>query len=224
MLRDNNDYRKLIGMILYLATNSRPDISASVSILSQKVTCPTLTDMNELKRTIRYLKGTRSHQLMLSNALCEQSLQCFTDANFAEDQITRKSNSGFVCFLNGGAVSWCCRRQDIVAQSSTEAEFIALSEACKELLWLQKLVKAFDVATTEPLTDSQSSIKLVENDRYSSRTKHIDTRYKLATHLVANGSIILKYIETENNIADIFTKPLASIKTKHFVKLLNLID
>lgn len=89
ILPDNNEYRKLIGMLLYLSTNSRPDISASVAILSQKVSQPTQTDMNEAKRIVKYLKGSINLKLSLSNVLGEQKLTVFSDANWAEERESR---------------------------------------------------------------------------------------------------------------------------------------
>lgn len=226
-LTDNSEYRKLIGMLLYLTTHSRPDIAASVSILSQKVSKPNQTDMTEVKRIIKYLKGTQSLKLRLSNDLCDQNLIAYSDANWAEDKSTRRSNSGYLCSINGGSVSWCCRRQDIIALSSTEAEYVALTETCKDVIWLKRLLKFFDLTFTEPitiLTDSQSCMKMIVNDKFSNRTKHIDTKFHFTKELVSKGEIKLKYIETENNAADLFTKPLASIKMKHLRTLAGLID
>ena len=175
-LQDNHEYRQLIGMLLYLTTHSRPDISASVSILSQKISKPNQTDINEVKRVIRYLKGTKNFKLKLSNALREQSLFSFSDANWAEDRNTRKSNSGYLCNVNGGAVSWSCRKQDLIALSSTEAEYIALSETCKETIWLKRLMKLFDANDCSPtliLTDSQSCLKMINFGPPSTEAEYI---------------------------------------------------
>jgi hypothetical protein len=226
-LKDNNEYRSLIGMLLYLATHTRPDISASVAILSQKVSKPTNTDMNEVKRVIRYLKSTENLKLMMSNALCEQNLTSFSDSNWAEEKAGRKSNSGYFCRLNGGAISWCCRKQDITALSSTEAEYIALSETCKETLWLKRLLKFFDLDSvdgTTIFTDSQSCMNMIKNDKFSNRTKHIDTRFHFTKDLVSSKSIKLNYVETENNVADLFTKPLGPTRIKYLRELIGLVE
>jgi hypothetical protein len=141
-LENNEEYRKLIGMLLYLAVHSRPDISASVTILSQKIVKPTRTDLNEVRRIIRYLKGTKNLVLLLSRTEGQPDLISYSDANWAEEP-TRRSNSGYICSVNGGAISWSCRRQDIVTLSSTEAEYVALSETCKEIIWLERLLEFF---------------------------------------------------------------------------------
>lgn len=138
-LINNHDYRKLIGMLLYLTTHSRPDVAASVSILSQRVSKPRNADLNEVKRLIRYLKSTANLKLQLSNCTNKQVLYAFSDANWAECMTTRKSNSGYACFVNGGMVSWCCRKQNLITLSSTEAEYVALSETCKEITGLTTL-------------------------------------------------------------------------------------
>jgi hypothetical protein len=224
-LESNDEYRRLIGMLLYLSTHSRPDITASVSILSQKVSNPSDVDMTEVKRIIKYLKGTKDLKLVLCNDLSDQNLIAYSDANWAEDKVTRKSNSGYMCCINGGPISWCCRRQNLVALSSTEAEYIALSETCKEVLWIKSLIKFFDIITTEPIcvfTDSQSCMKMINNDKFSNRTKHIETKYHFSKSLILSKQIVLKYVETENNVADLFTKPLVHAKIKHLRELANL--
>lgn len=201
-------------MLLYLTTHTRPDIAASISILSQKVSKPRQIDMTEVKRVIKYLKGTINERLMLSSALGESQLKSFSDANWTEDKETRKSNSGYFISLYDGAISWSCRKQEIIALSSTEAEYVALSETSKEVIWIQKLLKFFDFSNSEEalmFTDSQSSMKLIKNDKFSNRTKHIDTEYHFTRDLVLKGAIKLHYVATEDNIADMFTKPLASV-------------
>lgn len=138
-LMDNTQYQKLIGSLLYLSVNSRPDIAASVSILARKVSAPTQEDWTELKRVLKYLKGTSNYFLRLSDNNAERDvLRGYADANWAEDRQDRKSNSGYVFQINGGTISWTCRKQTCVSLSSTEAEFVALSEACKEVLWIRK--------------------------------------------------------------------------------------
>ena len=141
LLPSNEEYRKLIGMLLYLTTNSRPDIAASVSILSQKVTKPRDIDWNEVKRIIRYIKGTRDLKLYLSSEKCSENVFAFSDANWAEDREDRKSNSGYYCSINGGAISWSCTKQNVIAMSSTEAEYVALSETCKEVSWIKRIAQ-----------------------------------------------------------------------------------
>jgi ribonuclease HI len=226
MLKSNNMYRKLIGMLLYVSNNTRPDISASVAILSKKVSAPTKTDLNEVRRTVRYLNGTKFLKLKLSDETKSPDLHIYSDASWAEDPSDRKSNSGYCCLLNGGTVSWCSRKQDIVALSSTESEFIALTESCKELKWIRMMVKSLKEVTVPEkitvLTDSQSSMKLITNQKFSNRSKHIDTRFYYVKQLVEEGQIELKYCQTDLNIADMFTKPLGSLKIQQLRRMAGL--
>lgn len=214
-LPSNCEYRKLIGMLLYLSTNSRPDIATSISILSQSVEGPYDNDLNEVRRVIRYLKGTKELKLKLSDKNKDQGVFGYSDANWAEDMRDRKSNSGYCIFVNGGLVSWCCKKQNIVALSSAESEYIALTDTSKELTWMKNIVKALDISYNEPTviyTDSQSCISLIKNQRFSNRTKHFDTRYHYIKDEVEQGRILLKYCPTANNTADIMTKPLDNVK------------
>lgn len=141
VLDNNNEYQRLIGCLLYIAVNTRPDIAANVSILAQRVSSPRNCDWNELKRVVRYLKGTADLKLVLgSNEHKDDPVFGYADANWAEDKADRKSNSGYIFIVHGAAVSWACRKQSCVALSTTEAEFIALSEACQEARWLRRLL------------------------------------------------------------------------------------
>lgn len=213
-LQSNEEYRKIIGMLLFLATNTRPDISASVAILSQRVQNPRDVDLNEAKRVVRYLIGTQYLKLRLSTNEGTGEIFAYSDSDWAEDK-DRKSISGMFCIVNGGAVMWSCRKQTTVALSSAEAEYVALSETCKEMIWIRRVATAFDIKSLAPVTiftDSQSAMAMVENDKFSHRTKHIDTRYHFVKDMVNNGTFKLKYQPTETNIADMLTKPLGGNK------------
>lgn len=226
LLQSNDEYRKLIGMLLYLSTNSRPDIAASVSILSQRVTNPRDTDLTEVRRVIKYLKGTKDFDLKLSSNHCNDELFAYSDADWAENREDRKSNSGYFISVNGGAIAWSCRKQNIVALSSTEAEYVALSETCKEVAWIRRIAKDVNINVPDTIiiyTDSQSSISMITNKKFSNRTKHIDTKFRFVQDQVNNGDIFLKYHPTETNIADMMTKPLGSTKMKILRQLGRLI-
>ena len=193
-LGDNKEYQKLIGMLLYISTNTRPDISASVSILSQKIKDPTKIDLNEVKRIIKYLKGTKNLKLRLSNKAGNLSLHGYSDANWAENKVNRKSNSGYICLVNGGTVNWACRRQDCVSLSSTEAEYIALAETVKDMMWIRNICRDFKIVNQEPVKiyeDNQSCIKMTENLKFSNRTKQNDTKYHFIKDLREKKEVIV---------------------------------
>ncbi|XP_074099287.1 uncharacterized protein LOC141527617 [Cotesia typhae] len=183
----NTSYQKQIGSLLYLSVNSRPDISAPISILSQHIKDTRQQDWNELQRVLRYLKATSKYELRLSQSTttCGE-LFGYADANWAESRQDRKSNSGYLFKVLGGTVSWSCKRQDCVSVSSTEAEIVALAETCRETTWLRKILEFFKQVQVSPTTiyeDNQSCINSHRSAGFSNRTKHIDTRHYLAREI-----------------------------------------
>lgn len=223
ILPTNEMYQKWIGSLLYIALNTRPDIAVGVNLLSQKVSKPTNNDWTELKRVIKYLKGTAKYKLAMAIHTSDHELSGYADANWAESTINRRSNSGYLFKLNGGVISWSSRKQKCVALSSTEAELIALTEASKEGIWIRRLLNEIDRIVCDPMTiyeDNQSCLKLIENNNASNRSKHIDTKYFFIKDLIKQNIISYKYCSTENMIADILTKPLSKIK---FAKLRSLL-
>lgn len=226
LLPNNSKYRAAIGCLLYVSTNTRPDVSAAVSILSQKVSKPTNNDWNQVKKLIRYLKSTSTLRLKLGGSQSANQLTGYADANWAEDRSNAKSNSGYV-FMLKGAVSWICKRQDCVSLSSTESEFIALSEACKESVWLQRLLEDLHWdgnKMTLIYEDNQSVIKLIATEKLSTRTKHINTKMYFVKDYVDKGLVTIEYRPTEQMLADIFTKGLAKDKFEMFRKQLHLVN
>jgi hypothetical protein len=129
------------------------------------------------------------------------------------------------CSVFGGATMWSCRKQDLVALSSAESEYIALTDTCKEMIWLRRVAKDFGVEVDGPIkiyTDSQSAMAMCTNQKFSHRTKHIDTRYYFIKDLVSKGIVKLEYHPTETNIADMMTKPLGNIKIEVLRRLAGL--
>jgi hypothetical protein len=227
LLESNSEYRKIIGMLLYVSTNTRPDIAAAVGILAQKVSKPRKLDLNECFRIIKYLMKTQNQSILLGNSKLSDPLMAYTDANWAEDRLTRKSTSGFICQVFNSTVSWSSKRQDVIATSTTESEFYALAETVKELKWLKALLKDFDIHIKGSIPlhiDSQSCMKMIENEKFSNRTKHIDVRYHFAKDEILNGGISLVYEPSESNIADMLTKPLAGTKIKILREMANIKD
>jgi hypothetical protein len=156
---------------------------------------------------------------------CEKKLEGYSDANWAESREDRKSNSGYLFKLRGGVISWACRKQNCVALSSTEAEYIALCEAAQELSWIRKIFKDFNINLSCGATihvDNQSCMKLTDNQKFSNRTKHIDTKYHFVRDLVERQEVNLEYISSEENVSDLLTKPLASTRIAYLRELAGL--
>ena len=167
--------------MLYITVHTRPDINSYVTILSQFNKNPTQADLVEAKRVLRYLKGTKHLFLKLGNCndreLKLKNLYGYADADWAQSKLDRKSNSGNIFMFNGSPISWSCKKQIRTALSSTEAKYISLADASQEAIWLRRLLKDFNLMQKGPtliFEDNQSCLKLVENNKFSNRTKHID--------------------------------------------------
>lgn len=216
-------YQSLIGSLLYLSTNTRPDIAICTSMLGRKTSSPTKLDWTEGKRVLKYLKGTIDHSLVLKSTGCD--LECFVDADWASDATDRKSNSGFLIKLGGSTIEWSSKKQKLVSLSSSEAEFIALAECCQELLWILKLMDSFGVGVKSPIKineDNQSCIKIAEKQNFERRSKHIETKFNFVKDLITTNKIKLIYCPTEEMIADILTKPLQSTKIQKFRAMMGM--
>jgi hypothetical protein len=228
-MKDKEVYRQAIGSLLYLATNTRPDIAVSTSILARKVSNPSEADWTETKRVFKYLNYTKDKKLKLGNALQWDDMQLtgYADADWGGDSTERKSNSGYIFKFLGAPIVWASRKQTLVALSSTEAEYIALSEAAQEAVCLRRLLTDFDqqiIGPTVIYEDNQSCIKLLQDERSSHRTKHIATKYHFVRDLFRCGEIDVKYCPSENMTADILTKPLGPEKLRQFTQDLGLVD
>jgi hypothetical protein len=210
IFEDNNLYRQLVGCLNHITRCTRPDIAYAVNLLSQAVEAPTESNWIEAKRILRYLKGTMEYKLTYTKLNNENNLTGYVDASYAEDAKSRKSITGYTFLKSGAAITWKSKKQDIVTLSSTEAEYVALSTAAQESLWLIKLEERLE-DTVDAITiyeDNQSAIKLSENIINSNRSKHIQTRYHFIREQVMSNIIKLNYIPTNSQVADIFTKSL----------------
>ena len=199
-----------MGSLLFLSQVSRPDIAYAVNFGSRFLTNPKRAHWNLIKRIIRYIKRTFNYGLYFdSNA--QLSLEIFSDADYAGDTETRRSTSGYLFKYGSAVVSWTSQRQKCVSLSSTEAEYIAASEAVKGIMWITLLIKSLSTTGGEqPILyiDNQSAIRLVKNPEFHKRTKHIDVRYHFIREKYEDGLFLLQFIGTEDQIADILTKPL----------------
>ena len=141
---------------------------------------------------------------------------------FAADRVERKAVSGYVFTSSGGAISWRSKKQDVVAQSTVEAEYVALSFAVRETLWLQRISKEFRGGRTGSVkvllqADNQGAMEIAKNDVFNEQSKHIDVKYHFLRNYVRSGVVKLQYIPTGNMVADIMTKALAAKKYYHLM-------
>ncbi|XP_065073043.1 uncharacterized protein LOC135697357 [Ochlerotatus camptorhynchus] len=167
-MESNEEYRKLIGCLLYLSVNSRPDVAAAVGILSRKVSCPSVTDWTEAKRIVRYLLHTLDYGLTLGRGDCELLLSGYCDADWAGDSTDRKSCTGYMLSNPQVTVTWVSRKQSCVAMSTMEAEYVALSEATQEVVWLRRLLTELNENQRRPTVifeDNKSCLDFVALDQ-----------------------------------------------------------
>ena len=149
----------------------------------------------------------------------------YVDADWGSDVNDRKSTSGYMFKLAGGAVSWSSKKQGCVALSSTKAEYVAGAHTAKEAIWLGQLFAGLQQPSTFPiplLIDNQSAIAIVKNPEFHDRTKHIDIRYHFLRHKVESGELTLDYLPTSDQPADVLTKGLSREKHERFVKDIGL--
>ncbi|GJT86497.1 retrovirus-related pol polyprotein from transposon TNT 1-94 [Tanacetum coccineum] len=201
-------YRGMIGSLMYL-TSSRPDLNYVVCLCARYQAKPTEKHLQAVKRIFRYLNGTINMGLWYSKDT-DMSLTAYADADHAGCQDTRRSTSGSAQFLGDKLVSWSSKKQKSIAISSIEAEYIALSGCCSQILWMRSQLTDYGFKFNKiPLyCDNKSAIALCCNNVQHSRAKHIDIRYHFIKEQVENGIVELYFVRTEYQLADIFTKPL----------------
>ncbi|KAK3749555.1 hypothetical protein QZH41_007287 [Actinostola sp. cb2023] len=221
---DDQIYRQAIGCLTYASTTTRPDIAAAVGVLSQYTSNPSNDHWMGIKRVLRYIKGTMNYGLKFSAQEQNPQLIGYSDADWAGDIDTRKSTSGYVFQFGNGTVSWSSRKQSTVAKSSTEAEYVALSSATQEAIWLRRLMKDLggrvDTSATTIYEDNQGAIELAKNAKYHNRTKHIDICHHFVRERIVSNEISVSFCPTEDMVADIMTKGLTRVT---FEKLRDLL-
>ncbi|MHC6131856.1 Ty1/Copia family ribonuclease HI, partial [Serratia marcescens] len=206
---DQTLYRSMIGSLLYL-TATRPDILYSVCLVARYQSDPREIHMQAVKRILRYLQGTKSFGLFYSRDT-SPLLHAYSDADWAGDSEDRKSTSGGAFFLGNNLVSWHSKKQESVALSTAEAEYIAATSCCTQVVWMREYLKNFGVFQDGPISikcDNSSAINISKNPVQHSRTKHISIRYHFLKEKVSEKEIILDFVPTKEQLADIFTKPL----------------
>ncbi|XP_062538014.1 uncharacterized protein LOC134206332 [Armigeres subalbatus] len=179
-LNDPTKYRSLVGGLLYVSVIARPDIAVSTSILGRRFSDPNEADWTAAKRVLRYLKATKDYCLRLGG-LTDEGLVGYSDADWAGDPASRRSTLGAAFYYHGGLISWASRRQQCVTLSSMEAEYVALSEACQETIWLRQLLFDFGEPLEAPAIlkeDNQGCLAFVKTERTNRRSKHISTKEK----------------------------------------------
>ena len=198
-------YQSLVGALLYVTVNTRPDVAYSVGMLCRAMSCPTAETMAGAERVLHYLH--RHRHVGLRYTPDQGDLRGMTDSDWA----TKHSISGFVFTYSSAAVSWGSKKQTSIALSSTEAEIMAASEGAKEAIYLSRFFDELGAPVSGPVemaVDNQSAIAVSYNPEHHARVKHIDRRHFYVREAVEEGLIRVPYVATADNMADLFTKPL----------------
>jgi hypothetical protein len=223
-LVDQSLYRSMIGSLLYL-TASRSDIMFSVCLCAHFQANPKESHLKALKRILMYLKHTPNIGLWYPKG-ANLTLVGFSNSDFARSLVDRKSTSGACHFLGRSLVSWSSKKQNSVALSTVEAEYIAAGSCCTQILYLKQSFMDYNIklGSVPLLCDNESAVKIAKNLALHSRTKHIDIHHHFLREREANEDIALQNVRSKEQLAHIFIKPL---NERIFVRLrneLNVID
>ncbi len=212
--KDHALCRSVVGALMYVATCTRPDISFAVGELGRFTHQPTQAHLSAAKRVIRYLRGAKEYKIKYrsyANQDISPKLIGYVDADFASDVDTRRSVSGHVFTFGNSPIAWRSKRQPITATSTAEAEYIALSDCGKSSLALGNIVQELTDENPFPTRiyeDNRTALMIANNESSTKRTKHIDVKYHHIKDLIRLKKICITDISSDEQLADIFTKPL----------------
>ncbi|GJT39967.1 putative ribonuclease H-like domain-containing protein [Tanacetum coccineum] len=199
-------YRSMIGSLMYLTT-SRPDVMFVVCACTRFQVTPKVSHLHAVKRIFRYLKGQPKLGLWYPKD-SPFDLEAYTDSDYAGASLDRKSTTGGCQFLGRRLISWQCKKQTVVANSTTEAEYVAASSCCGQVLWIQNqlLDYGYNFMNTKIFIDNESTICIVKNPVFHSKTKHIEIRHHFIRDSYEKRLIQVIKIHTDHNVADLLTK------------------
>eukprot|EP00253_Pinus_taeda_P028724 PITA_28724 len=222
---DPSLYKSIVGSLMYL-TATRPDIMHAVSLISRFMERPKEAHWQATKRIMRYVKGTKRFGILYTTSECSDLIG-YTDSDWAGSVDDRKSTSGYVFYMGSGAISWASKKQPIVALSIAEAEYVAATAAACQAVWMRRMLRSLcqeQTKRTVIFCDNSSAIALSKNSVFHKRTKHIDTKFHYIRELVSNGEIVLVHCRTQEQVADILTKPLGQKSFEFLRKCLGMTD
>ena len=205
-------YQQMVGTLIWLTQGTRPDIANAVQKVTQFAVASNKQHETAVKRIFRYLKGTINMGIEYSKSNdTKLTFEGYSDSDWAGDKNDRRSTAGYLFKMNGKLVSWQSKKQQTVALSTVEAEYLALTEAAKEAAWLRFFANELQKQPTNSIVinyDNRGAGQLALNPVFHARTKHIEIRHHYIRETQQNGTVHLKYVPTTSNIADVLTKPL----------------
>ncbi|KAJ9558211.1 hypothetical protein OSB04_012825 [Centaurea solstitialis] len=210
-------YASAIGSIMYAMLCTRPDVAYSVSVTSRYQQNPGEPHWVAVKNILKYLRRTKEMFLVFGGSEDEISVTGYSDASFQTDRDDFRSQSGYVFTLNGGAISWKSSKQDTIADSTTEAEYIAACDAAKEAVWLRNFLSDLRVVASisrpiDIFCDDSGAVAQAKEPREHHKSRHVLRKYHLIREIIGRGDVRICKIPTEDNVADPLTKPLARAK------------
>lgn len=222
---DETEFRKNIGCLRYLL-HTRPDLAFSVGMLSRYMHQPKSSHAVALKQVLRYLKRTTSYGLTFKRA-SKMELVGYCDSSHNIDEDDGRSTTWHIFYLNNCPITWCSQKQETVALSSCEAEFMAATEAAKQAIWLQELLEEITETACDWVKiciDNKSAIALTKNPVFHGRSKHIHKRYHFIRECVENNQVDVQHVPRVDQKADILTKALGRTKFKEMRELVGVQD
>ncbi|GJW75224.1 putative ribonuclease H-like domain-containing protein [Tanacetum coccineum] len=221
---DEHLYRSMIGSLMYL-TASRPDIMFAVCACARFQVSPKTSHLLAVKRIFRYLKGKPSLGLWYSKD-SPLELVAYTDSDYAGATLDRKSTTGGCQFLGNRLISWQCKKQTVVATSTTEAEYVAAASCCGQVLWIQNqlLDYGYNFMNTVIYIDNTSTICIIENPVQHSKTKHIEIRHHFIRDCNTKKLIQMAKIDTQLNVADLLTKGFDAGRFQYLVSSIGMLN
>ncbi|SOV02228.1 uncharacterized protein UDID_19147 [Ustilago sp. UG-2017a] len=210
-IAERKEYPQIVGKLLWLSNGTCPDISQAVGVLARYMTQPSREHYNAAQKVLQYLDHTRDIHLQYGSNKQQDFLMAHSNANWASDTTAQhKSSSGSAVFMCGNLVAWKSALQRCTALSAVEAEFVAATEAAREVLFFKHLFEAvgIDVGIPTIFSDNTGTIQVSKDPTQHWKLKHIDTKYHFIRDNVQDGKVRIKYINTADNLADLFTKPV----------------
>jgi hypothetical protein len=217
---------KAIDMLTYLALYTRPDIAFTVNVLAQFTSSPNKAHWLLVKHLLRYLAGTFDFGVHFTSGPKSNALCGWTDADYAASLVSKKSTSGYVITLFSNPISWTTKKQSVVAQSTTKAEFIAINKCAKQLRWMSNLITSLSIKINFPIifNNNSGAVVISKEPKLNPNTKHIEIWFQYILQLMMNKVMKIEQVSTVDMIADVLTKPLGKIKLVGAYKQLHLIN
>lgn len=211
--QSKTEYNSVIGGLQYLANNTRPDITHSVNHLARFLSNPSEEHYKAARRVLRYIAKDPDKGITFMKGKDKPKLEAYSDADFAGDPSTSRSTSGSLIMLSSGPIIWRSHLQRDVVLSTTEAEYLAATETCRQLQWIKLLLEELCLKEsvegsicTDLNVDNQSAISLIKNHQNHKRSKHIALRNHFCRQQYQRGAIAVLYTESSKQLADSLTK------------------